>query len=99
MNVKGKQQAGSFLSRVPGQQPKTAIKEKKQAELSPVTPHHRAPKQNTRIEDPLSLYDDGSLDGVSDEEGRYIVYFHNIIPNLPRTAAQLISTDFIRSLL
>eukprot|EP00066_Takifugu_rubripes_P016480 XP_011605746.1 PREDICTED: ankyrin repeat domain-containing protein 26-like isoform X3 [Takifugu rubripes] len=56
--------------RVPGQQPKTGTKEEKQAQLSPVTPHHRAPQQNTHIEDPLSLYDDGSLDGTSDEEGR-----------------------------
>lgn len=73
VNVIGEQQAGLFLSRVPGQQPKTGSKEGKQAQLSPVTPHHRAPQQNTHIEDPLSLYDDGSLDGISDEEGRYSI--------------------------
>lgn len=46
-------------------------KEEKQTEMSPVAPHHRVCQQNTHIEDPLSLYDDGSLDGISDEEGRY----------------------------
>lgn len=75
VNVIGEQQAGLFLSRVPGQQSKTGSKERKQAQLSPVTPHHRVPQQNTHTEDPLSLYD-GSLDGISDEEGRYIEYFH-----------------------
>lgn len=43
-------------------------KEEKQTEMSPMAPHHRACQQNTHIEDPLSLYDDG----ISDEEGRYI---------------------------
>lgn len=40
--------------------------------MSPMAPHHRASQQNTHIEDPVSLYDEGSLDGISDEEGRYL---------------------------
>lgn len=39
--------------------------------MSPMPPHHRVCQQNANIEDPLSLYD-GSLDGISDEEGRYM---------------------------
>lgn len=51
---------------------KNANKEEKQTEMSPMAPHHRACQQNTHIEDPVSLYDDGSLGGISDEEGRYL---------------------------
>lgn len=51
---------------------KTGNKEEKQTEMSPMAPHHRACRQNAHIEDPLSLYDDGSLDAISDEEGRYV---------------------------
>lgn len=51
---------------------KSGNKEEKQTEMSPVAPHHRVCQQNAHIEDPLSLYDDGSLDGISDEEERYM---------------------------
>lgn len=80
MNVIGEQQAGLFLYRVPGQQPKTGTKEGKQAQLSPVTP-----QQNTHIEDPLSLYDDG----VSDEEGRYIKYFSQYLHKFNIESSQI----------
>lgn len=56
------------------EQPKNSNKEKC-AEMPTWTTHHKAPQQNTHIEDPLSLYDDGTSDGMSDEEGRYIVEF------------------------
>lgn len=55
------------------QQPKNGNKKQEQAEMS--TSHHRPSQQNTHIEHPLSLHDDGSLDDISDEEGRYIVEF------------------------
>lgn len=56
------------------EQPKSSKKEKC-AEMSTWTPHHKASQQNTHIEDPLSLYDDGTFDGISDEEGRYVEEF------------------------
>lgn len=45
---------------------------KEETEMSPMAPHHRVCQQNAHTDDPLSLYDDGSLDGISDEEGRYM---------------------------
>lgn len=52
---------------------KDGNKEEKQSEMSPTAPHHRACQQNIHIEDPLSLYDDDCLDGISDEGARYVV--------------------------
>lgn len=86
------------------QQPKPGAKEGKQADLSPsvMTSHHRAPQQNTHTEDPLSPYDDGSLDGISDEEGRYIEYFNicvNSSSSLTVSYPKTTFGKFIRSLL
>lgn len=57
------------------EQSKPGNKEEKQTEMSPMAPNHRACQQNAHIEDPLSLYDDGSLDDISDEDGRFVEWF------------------------
>lgn len=54
---------------------KNGNKEEKQTEMSPMAPHHRACQKNAHSEDPLSLYDDGSLDDISNEGGRYMVVY------------------------
>lgn len=50
---------------------KDGNKEEKQMEMSRTAPNRRACQLNAHRDDPLSLYDDDCLDGVSDEGGRY----------------------------